>query len=180
MAKDYDKDMVIADWKTGGYNIRSLAHKHGIGKTTAGNIVKDIEKSLSDKVDMSLKINQELRELSDKDGQAVQEVIAREDAKRIKAEKISSYIDTGLGLAAKKGVEIIQDSDATMQDVSGFGKFALDAKKSLGTLEEKPTTLISQNNDSSVKTNVMQVPVMSQEDWNKKATESQEKLINEQ
>ena len=42
MARDYDKDALIADHKTGAYSQRELAKKHGVSNGTVCNITKGI------------------------------------------------------------------------------------------------------------------------------------------
>lgn len=146
MAKEYDKEAVISDWKTGGYTIRELAHKHKISRGTIGPIVKGVDKELSDKVDAKVVAEQDIRRLSDKDGQAVRELAERITSKQIKAEKTDDYLDGALGLAAQKAVEIINQEDITMNEIVGFGKFQLDARKGLGTLKEQASTVINNTN----------------------------------
>ena len=90
--------------------------------------------------------------------------------------RIDDYLNSGIGLAAQKGVDLIIKDDATMMDVVGFGRFQLDAKKGLGTLKEPIA-----NNQKEEKTinNVMKVPLAS-DDWERAAIDSQSKLVNEQ
>lgn len=58
----YDKDEVLADWKTGKYTERDLASKHKISPATAHNIVKGVDKTLSTLISKQVEINQELAE----------------------------------------------------------------------------------------------------------------------
>ena len=153
MAKNFDRESILSDWKTGGYTIRDLAHKHGVSRGTIGPIVKGVDKNLLDKVDAKVAVDQAIRKLSDKDGQAVKEVSDRITSKLMKAEKIDDYLDNAIGIASKKAVGILNEDDATMQDVALFGKFQLDAKKGLGTMQENSKTNININNTNAQQNN---------------------------
>lgn len=58
----YDRDEVLADWKTGKFTERDLASKYKISPATAHNIVKGVDKTLSALISKQLEINQELAE----------------------------------------------------------------------------------------------------------------------
>ena len=149
MAKDYDKERVLSDWRTGGYTIRELAARHSIGRATVGAIVKGIDKENRTIVDNKITANQAVRELSDKDGQAVREVITRIEEKRIKAEKLDDYLDNAAGLAAKKGVEILNNPNLSMIEIEQFSKAQNNIRVGIGTQQKFAGTVI--NNTSAQK-----------------------------
>lgn len=61
----YDKDQILADWKTGKYSTRKLAAKHRISYGTVHSIVSGVEKSLEPLINTEVAIRQELANLSD-------------------------------------------------------------------------------------------------------------------
>jgi|GEM_PF-6910542 hypothetical protein len=146
MAKDYDKERVLSDWRTGGYTIRELAARHSIGRATVGAIVKGIDKENRTIVDNKITANQAVRELSDKDGQAVREVITRIEEKRIKAEKLDDYLDNAAGLAAKKGVEILNNPNLSMIEIEQFSKAQNNIRVGIGTQQKFAGTVINNTN----------------------------------
>lgn len=60
----YDKDQLVADWKTGKYTVRDLAHKHKVSHTTAHNLTKGVDKTLAPLIDKIVETKQELATLS--------------------------------------------------------------------------------------------------------------------
>lgn len=67
MAKDYDKDALIADWKLGTFTVRELAKKYSISKTTVGTAVKNQDKLLGQLVEKQIEIKQELKKYNQKE-----------------------------------------------------------------------------------------------------------------
>ncbi len=63
----YDKAEVIADWKTGKFTERSLAHKHKISPATAHNIVAGLSKSLEPLISKQVEINHEVAKLPEQE-----------------------------------------------------------------------------------------------------------------
>lgn len=60
----YDREQVIADWKTGKYSIRKLADKHKVSHGTVHTIVSGVEQGLAPLIDAQVAIKQELVNLS--------------------------------------------------------------------------------------------------------------------
>lgn len=180
MAKNYDKEQIIADWETGGYTVRELADKHSVGRTTIGNLVKGVDKILMDKVSAKLKADKDIRRLPDKKGQAVQEILSREEKKRFMAEQLDDYLDKAMAIAAKVGVKILNSGDASMMDVSQFAKAQNDMRVGLKTQDKFSSSGININNTNAQQnTGVIRVPIMSDEEWQIKAAASQEKLVHD-
>ena len=71
------KERVIADWKTGDYRQRDLAHKHKISLASINNLVKGVEKSTEQLVNNLVKTNQALKTLDETNVHAVSEVVDR-------------------------------------------------------------------------------------------------------
>lgn len=63
----YDKEQVVADWKTGNYSLRSLANKHRISATTAYNLTQGMDKSLEPLINAEVAIKQELANLNEQE-----------------------------------------------------------------------------------------------------------------
>ena len=59
----YNRDEILADWKTGKFTERELAYKHKISPSTAHNIVKGVGKTLEQLINKQVEINQEVAEL---------------------------------------------------------------------------------------------------------------------
>ena len=156
MAKKYDKDALIADYKTGAYTQRDLAYNYGISKTMVAKLTKGIPKDGAEVVAKLVEAKHKLNSKSAQEVTAIDKVVSKELEKRAKAEKIDNFLDGALGIAAQKAVEIIQDEDAGMQDVVGFGKFQLDARKGLGTLIENNTSQVNvQQNNEQMKVTII-------------------------
>lgn len=62
---EYDRDQVIADWKTGKYSVRKLAAKHRVSGGTIHSIVSGLEKTLEPLINAEVAIKQELASLSE-------------------------------------------------------------------------------------------------------------------
>ena len=146
MAKKYDKEQLLADYKTGGYTHKELAYKYKISRQMVTKILKGVDKDLEAIVADKVEVIQELAKMSGKEVAAVDEIVAKEVDRLLKAEKIDDFLNSGLGIAAKKAVELIQDDESTMDDIAKFGKFQIDAKKGLGTLAESSKTVINNTN----------------------------------
>jgi hypothetical protein len=71
VAKPLDQgiaDKLVADWRTGEYTVRDLAHKHKVSHGTAGKLCKGIDKDNAHLVDKGVSY---LVGLSELDGQLV-------------------------------------------------------------------------------------------------------------
>jgi len=64
---DYNREEVLADWKTGKYSVRKLADKHRVSPGTIHGIVKNIEKTLEPLINAEVAIKQELATLSERE-----------------------------------------------------------------------------------------------------------------
>lgn len=68
MAKNYDKEQLLADWKTGGYTQRQLAKKYKLSNGRIATLTKGIDKDLAEivsikttaEIALSLKTEQEV------------------------------------------------------------------------------------------------------------------------
>ncbi|MEC4682365.1 MAG: hypothetical protein VST70_01605 [Nitrospirota bacterium] len=71
------REKILADWRTGEYTIRTLAHRHDVSSATAGKIVKDVPKDLLEIIDAGVKyrsaILSEKRQVGDALSQIVDE-----------------------------------------------------------------------------------------------------------
>jgi hypothetical protein len=63
----YNRNEIIADWETGKYTERSLAHKHKISSGTIHNIVTGVTKSLEPLISKQVEINQEIAKLNEQE-----------------------------------------------------------------------------------------------------------------
>ena len=60
----YDREQVIADWKSGNYTISELSRKHRIAYSTAGKAVQGVPKTIAELVEREVEIKQELMKLN--------------------------------------------------------------------------------------------------------------------
>jgi len=72
---NYNRDEVLADWKTGKYSTRKLANKHRISSATVHGIVAGIEKSLEPLIIAEVAIKQELANLNEQDVQKFEQEV---------------------------------------------------------------------------------------------------------
>jgi len=142
MAKKYDKEALLADWKAGGYSQRALAKKYKISNGLVAKLTKGVAKDNEQLVKKIIDNKQELDNKKPSELSAINEQVERGVLKN----KIDALLDKGLGLATKTGISLLQQSDVTMQDVSSFGRFSIDAKKSIGTLTDSHSTIINNTN----------------------------------
>jgi len=131
MAKKYNKKKLIADYQTGGYTQRELAHRYNLSVGMVSKITKEISKESEQLVNNKIQVDHELVLQSEQNRNAINEVVNRELKRKLLAEKLEDYLDNAVGQAAKAGVEILQRDEVTMQDVVGFGKFQNDARVGL-------------------------------------------------
>jgi len=67
MAKNYDKEQLILDWRAGEFTHEELAYKHGISRSRVSALVKGIDKDLSGLVTKKVELEQTLKNLSSKE-----------------------------------------------------------------------------------------------------------------
>ena len=67
MAKNYDKEQLLLDWRAGEFTHEELAYKHGISRTRVTALVKGIPKDLSGIVTKKVQVEQTLKNLSNKE-----------------------------------------------------------------------------------------------------------------
>lgn len=103
MAKDYDKEALIADKKLGMTN-RELAHKYKVSVALVGKLTKGISDQISKLVIKQVEVNQELKTLNDKEVIKFNKEVIRKEMeidfldnvviKNIQA--VSDYLDQGI------------------------------------------------------------------------------------
>lgn len=71
MAKKYDKEALVNDWRTGGYTQHDLASKYSVSRSLVAKIVKDIPKDLEQLIAKEVEVKQELALKSDKEVTAI-------------------------------------------------------------------------------------------------------------
>jgi hypothetical protein len=67
MVAKYNREEVLADWKTGKYSTRTLAAKHRVSPGTVHNIVSGTEKTLEPLINAQVAIKQELANLNEQE-----------------------------------------------------------------------------------------------------------------
>ena len=87
MAKQYDKEMLIADWKTGGYSQRDLAARYHISAGMVARLTKGVDKEESKQLVSSLALaQQQMAEKTAKEVSAINTLVSTitEDAKMLR------------------------------------------------------------------------------------------------
>ena len=116
-----DKDEVIADWRTGGYTVRSLGDKHGISHGTVYSWTKGITKDFAPLIDKIVETKQSLAKKSEQEVSIINSVV---DEKT----KDLAFIRESSLLVVNEAVNKVKTEDCTMrdlrdaQDVIGKGK----------------------------------------------------------
>jgi len=134
--KSYDKEQALADWKTGGYTIRELARRHGVSHTAIGKLVKGVNKNLADKVDKVVTLKKELKEMDDKEREAVGVVVDFIEQKRFAAKKIDKKLDGIVDIATQKALELLESPDLKMDDIEKFSKAQNNFRVGIGTQDK--------------------------------------------
>jgi len=142
--KSYDREQALADWKTGGYTIRELARRHGVSHTAIGKLVKGVDKDLIDKVDKVVNLKKELKEMDDKEREAVAVVVDFVEQKRLAAKKIDKKLDGIVDIATQKALELLESPDLKMDDIEKFSKAQNNFRVGIGT-QDKFTSNASAN-----------------------------------
>ena len=91
-AKEFDRDGLIADWKTGRYKgtagAELLSKKYGIGKTKVFKVTRDIPQLTNELTNKLVEVNQGLNELTTKEFNSVVNVANRETKLKIRRDNI--------------------------------------------------------------------------------------------
>jgi len=153
MAKKYDKEKLIFEWKTGRYTQRELAHTYKISNGMVAKIVKDIKKESEQLVSNLVNDKHALKNKSEQEQDIINNLVSKELARKERNEKTGLYLDRGVDIAVKKGVEILQGDDASMDDVMKFGKFQNDARVGLDLQPKFSTTPLVTNNNTNAQQN---------------------------
>lgn len=153
MAKKYDKNKLISDWKTGAYTQRDLAHKHKISPGMVARIVKDVPKESEQLVSKKIEIEHALTLKSEQEVSSIDEVVSKELARKAKAQVMGDFLDDGIGIALNTGVKILKREDATMNDVAQFGKFQNDARVGLDLQPKFSSAQTTINNTNAQQNN---------------------------
>lgn len=157
MAKKYDKEKLIAEWKTGDYTQRDLASKYKLSPGMIAKIVKGISKESEQLVSNLIESNHELTLKSEQERISINEVVSRELQRKAKAQIIAEALDDGLNIATNASVKILQGDDVTMSDVIQFGKFQNDARVGLDLQPKFSQTTI--NNSNAQQNNGLKEPI---------------------
>ena len=139
MAKhaDYDKEQVLADWKTGKYSIRKLAAKHRVSSGTIHTICSGVEKTLEPLINAEVAIKQELANLSEHElNTFVQEVDSRTRHLVFFANAAVKNVQEAMAMQCETQVDFRQRAETILK-----GK-----ETALG--KEQPTTAVQVNVDN--------------------------------
>lgn len=77
MAKKYDKEQLLAEWKAGGYSQRQLAKKYDISPSMVAKLTKGIDKESVQLVSEIAQVKQQLSEKTEKEVSAISEQVNR-------------------------------------------------------------------------------------------------------
>ncbi len=147
MAKKYDKEQLLADYKTGAYTQRQIAHKYSLSPAMIAKLVKGVSKDLESVVNADIHVKHTLASKSEQEVSAVSEVVSREVSKLLKAKKLDDFLDNAAGLAAKRSVEILSKKDLSMIEIEQFSKAQNNIRVGIGTQQKFATsTQITNNN----------------------------------
>lgn len=75
MAKKYDKEVIIAQYKTGAFSYDDLAYKHKVSKATIGKILKGTAKENKPLIDKIVETKQELNQKNEQEVDAINEQV---------------------------------------------------------------------------------------------------------
>lgn len=104
----YDKEQLLADWRTGEFKHQELADKHKMSRPNVARIVKDIPQDLASVLTHKIESEQELAELSDKELTIV-DTLAKskiEDAKMIRTMSKNNMVGLGKKLVQHEDMSI--------------------------------------------------------------------------
>jgi hypothetical protein len=140
----YNRNEIIADWETGKYTERSLAHKHKISSGTIHNIVTGVTKSLEPLISKQVEINQEIAKLNEQElSNFKQEVDER-------TRDLTYFNKTQIRLA-NIAVEMVEEKKQTgelsMMELSSASRVVKDSRE--GVVGKAPDTAIQINNNGS-------------------------------
>lgn len=75
MAKNYDKEQLLADYRTGQYTQRGLANKHGISAAMVSRLTKNAVKDLTEPVNKQIEARLDLAGRSEQEIQAIEHAV---------------------------------------------------------------------------------------------------------
>lgn len=110
----YDKEQLLADWRTGGYNQQQLADKHKTSRPNVARIVKGVDKDLTSTLTRKIESEQELAELSDKELTSIDTLAkqAVEDAKMIRTLTKNNMVGVGAKLQDHSRLNMLDHKNA--------------------------------------------------------------------
>ena len=76
MSKNYDKEQLLADWKTGAFTQRQLAHKYNLSNGRIAALTKNIRKDLEEIVSSQVHAGYALSLKTEKEVSAVNEQVS--------------------------------------------------------------------------------------------------------
>lgn len=136
---------MLADWYTGQYTVRSLAHKHRVSAPTAYNVVKGKPKAIEPLINKQMEINQELANFDTQSRQVFKQII---DERSKHLELITNATHTNINRMMrkfdKKDPEYVPDMP--IMDNKLVQSTLKDARDSL--LGREPAIINNQNNVS--------------------------------
>lgn len=146
VAKKYNKEALLADHKTGAYTQRDLAKRYSISAGMVNRVVQGIQKENEQIVEKKIDVEHELKSFSKQEVNAVNEVVNKELKKREEAEKIDSYLNSAIGIAAKASVMLLQKEGVSMNEILQFSNAQNNLRVGLGTQEKFSKTTINNTN----------------------------------
>jgi len=151
------KQKCIAEYKTGEYTQRELAYRNKLSVGLVSKITKNLDKENEKVVNAQIEARRAIAGLSEQDVHAINEVTE----KRLKALKIDDYLDEGVGIAAKKAVEILQSEHVVMEDIERFSKAQNNLRVGLGTQDKfSNSAQVNITNTNAQQTNVQPADIL--------------------
>jgi len=145
MAKNYDKEQLIADWKAGGYSLQKLADKYLISKSMVAKLTRGIDKDLKPIVDSVI------NEIKEKvHGKSVQEVHAVTNEVVAKTKHLEFIHNSTLKNASVMMEKV--DTSTTHQEHKFVQETLEKAGQTLGVID-KGNTVINNNNTNAQQNN---------------------------
>ena len=141
VAKRYDKEQLLIDWRTGGFTQCDLAYKYKISQQRVAVLVKGIAQDLSDIIVKKIEVEQALAEKSSK------EVVA-----------IDKNVQFKLGLI--KQIELFSDKALTKAaDLLEISESGVDFKAIVDGVDK--LTITNKINDRHAKPSIVQTNIQN-------------------
>lgn len=110
----YDKEQLLADWRTGEFKHQELADKYKMSRPNVARIVKDVAQDLTPILTRKIESEQELAELSDKELTSVNDRAKHiiEDAKMIRTLTKNNMVGVGAKLQDHSKLNMLDHKNA--------------------------------------------------------------------